>query len=122
MTDTYTLGELFNHDRDFKMQTLELPWINNERRVSCIPKGVYVCHLGMYNKGGYAAYEITEVPNRSEIKIHIGNYLADILGCIALGTDRDKTIPAVWRSKKAFNQFMDYLNGEPVFKLDIREP
>jgi hypothetical protein len=121
MTDTYTLGEMFNHDRDFKVQTIELPWVDNEKRISCIPAGLYLCQLGMYNKGGYPAYEIMNVPDRSEIKIHIANYLKDILGCIGLGLTRDATVPAVWNSKKAFNQFMDYLDGDPFFELDIRE-
>ena len=39
-----------------------------------IPTGQYSASKRMYNKGGYMAIEIQNVPGRSHILIHIGNY------------------------------------------------
>lgn len=64
--------------------TLELPWKNNERNVSCIPKGTYgvVRHNGAKYKN---VWRLLDVPNRSGILIHAGNTKADIQGCILVG-------------------------------------
>lgn len=64
--------------------TLELAWKNNQRKISCIPKGSYICvvrHSAKYGKH----YHVTNVPNRDMILIHHGNYHTDILGCILIG-------------------------------------
>ena len=39
-TDVSTLGQLFLNGERF-CDTLELPWKNNQRRISCIPEGEY---------------------------------------------------------------------------------
>lgn len=69
----------------FTCYTVELPWRDNQRMVSCIPLGAYVCKPEMYNRGGYMAYELQEVPNRSEILIHVANAPNDLAGCIGVG-------------------------------------
>lgn len=65
--------------------TLELPWRNNEKQVSCIPKGIYKVQKRNSPKYG-AHFHILDVPNRSFILIHHGNYFTDILGCVLVGT------------------------------------
>jgi hypothetical protein len=67
--------------------TLELAWKNNERKVSCIPKGNYTCVSRNSPKYG-RHYHVTNVPNRDLILIHHGNYHTDILGCILIGKGR----------------------------------
>lgn len=64
--------------------TLELAWKNNERKVSCIPKGKYTCVARFSPKYG-KHFHITNVPNRDLILIHHGNFHTDILGCILIG-------------------------------------
>ncbi len=68
----------------FTFKTLELPWANNEKRVSCIPKGTYktIKHRSPKFK---ECFWLQNVPNRSEILIHSGNYTSQILGCILPG-------------------------------------
>lgn len=66
--------------------TLELPWKNNERRISCIPAGVYPIKKHDSPKFG-RVFWIQDVPNRSEILIHPANYTRQLLGCIAVGMD-----------------------------------
>ena len=97
----------------FQCYTVERPWLNNVVRKSCIPEGIYPIEIGMFNRGGYQAYEIKDVPGRSEIKIHIGNTMHDVVGCIAPGSDlgylRNKW--GVTGSRTAFERFMDAMEG-----------
>ena len=98
---------------EFECFTVERPWLDNKPRESCIPEGEYSLQLGMYNRGGYQAYEVMNVPNRSLIKIHIGNTMDDIVGCIAPGKSLGylERKWGVTSSKKAFLEFMNAMNG-----------
>jgi len=95
--------------------------MDNKPRESCIPEGSYKLKLGEYHRGGYPAYEVMDVPNRSLIKIHIGNTIDDVVGCIApgkaLGYIERKW--AVTGSKKAFGEFMDAMGGIQESTIDI---
>ncbi|GGB82974.1 hypothetical protein GCM10007424_23750 [Flavobacterium suaedae] len=86
--DKQTLGtlEVFDKGRKvFECKTLELDWQNNKRRESCIPVGVYNVVTRTSAKYGLH-YHVTNVPARSFILIHHGNYNKDILGCILVGS------------------------------------
>lgn len=82
-----TLGNLtlFDGDKElFKCFTLELPDLDNKSRVSCIPKGEYDVVFRTSEK--YKKhFHVTDVPGRSYILIHPGNYHTQILGCILPG-------------------------------------
>jgi hypothetical protein len=68
----------------FDFFTLELPWLDNQREISCIPVGDYACkkrHSQRYENH----FHVLNVPNRSYILIHHGNYFKDTLGCILPG-------------------------------------
>ena len=68
----------------FKCKGLELPWKNNERKVSCIPEGAYkVVRRTSPRFGNH--FHIPYVPDRSLILIHHANYTSDIEGCLAVG-------------------------------------
>jgi len=114
-----TLGRLSSDDGELLLESLELPWLGNKPMESCIPAGDYLCRRSYYNRGGYDAYEITAVPNRTHILIHVANYPRDVVGCVGVGKSRDVQVPAVWRSKVAFSEFMAYLNGDVEFHLTI---
>ena len=58
---------------------------NNERMVSHVPAGVYPLVLEHSPKFNQDLYELKNVPNRSECKIHPANYWNQLNGCIALG-------------------------------------
>lgn len=64
--------------------TVELPWLNNERRKSCIPEGTYKCTPRNSAKYGNH-FLVNNVSGRDAILIHVGNYKSDLLGCIAPG-------------------------------------
>lgn len=78
-----TLGTLVMGN--FTCRTLERPWKNNIKNISCIPKGTYLCKHTFSPKFLKYTYELKNVPNRSGIRIHSGNFFFDIEGCILLG-------------------------------------
>jgi hypothetical protein len=100
--------------------TVERPWLNNARSISCIPEGVYTCVPRFYNKGGYESIEITNVPNRSNVLIHKGNTMHDLAGCIAV-TAKLGSVHGIWggiNSKAAFAILMEHY-GDRQFVLEI---
>ena len=63
--------------------TIELPWKNNQKRVSCIPEGKYILKK-RYSKKFKWHIEITDVKDRSAILFHpANNALKELHGCIA---------------------------------------
>jgi Family of unknown function (DUF5675) len=90
-----TIGNFFVTDSDsgatlLKGFTLELPYKDNQHRISCIPPGTY-----NYSKclgSDHIPYEhlILEVQNRDGICVHAGNYHNDSLGCILVGKNEFK--------------------------------
>ena len=88
-TDKSTIGKLY-FNGEFYGHTLELPWKDNKKRVSCIPKGVYEVKKRHTEESKYK-YEhlhILDVENRELILLHIGNYPKNSKGCILLGNTR----------------------------------
>jgi hypothetical protein len=82
-----TEGKLFLIDSEviiFECFTLELPWKNNERNISCIPPGNYNAEKRISSKLGMNLH-ILNVENRDMILIHKGNFNTDIRGCILVG-------------------------------------
>jgi hypothetical protein len=74
-------------------KTLELPWRDNASNVSCIPDGFYITKRHVSPTFG-DCFHVTDVPNRSHILFHAGNYAAsknprtgvpDTKGCILPG-------------------------------------
>lgn len=67
----------------FICNTIELPWKNNETKVSCIPEGKYFIKK-RYSRKFQWHLEIMDVKNRSFILFHsANNALKELNGCIA---------------------------------------
>lgn len=86
--DKQTLGNaiVFNNRNGIEhtFKTLELPWKDNQKQISCIPTGTYKVKKRTSQK--YKEhFHVLGVPGRSYILIHHGNYYDDILGCILPG-------------------------------------
>ena len=63
--------------------TIELPWLDNKRRVSCIPPGRYELKK-RYTEKHKDHIIVMNVPGRDGILIHPANdALQELLGCIA---------------------------------------
>lgn len=93
-SDYGTEGILYIPDLSFACYTMELPWKDNTPSLSCIPKGHY--KLKFRKQGRRPAYHVQNVPGRSYILIHSGNFAGDTIkglkshveGCILLGRTR----------------------------------
>jgi hypothetical protein len=63
--------------------TIELTWLHNQQRVSCIPEGEYVLQKRFSPKFKWHLH-LKNVPGRDLILIHPANDAAtELLGCIA---------------------------------------
>lgn len=101
--------------------TLEQKWNDNKPFISCIPPGKYIAKRSFYHHGNYECFEITGVPNRNEIKIHIANLLKDLEGCVGVaeeyGVLNNQT--AILSSGRGFKEFMERTAGENAIMLYI---
>jgi Family of unknown function (DUF5675) len=67
----------------FICNTIELPWKENEKRISCIPEGEYLLQK-RYSRKFHWHLEVVAVENRSLILLHpANNALKELNGCIA---------------------------------------
>lgn len=91
-TDKSTIGELFLNS-EFMCDTLENPYINNERNISCIPEGEYKVRIRVARESAtrdYVHLLIQDVPNRDYILFHRGNSAKDTSGCVLVGVGREQ--------------------------------
>jgi hypothetical protein len=126
-SDQGTFGKLFYGE--FNCYTLELPWKDNMSNISCIPSGTYDVITRLSPRFGNV-YWVKDVPDRSFILIHSGNWAGDISkgfkshvnGCILLGQQRGllRGQLAILNSRITVKRFMKILNYQP-FTLDIYE-
>ena len=84
-----------------------------------IPAGVYTCKP--YSSAKYPdVYEICDVPGRTYILIHAGNFEADTTGCVLVGLSagilREKV--AVMQSKQAMAELLKLI-GRQEFTLQV---
>lgn len=114
-----TFGVLRNGEVPFAL-TLELPWLDNEPRHSCIPTGQYICRRVRSPKFGNT-FEVTNVPNRSAILFHKGNTTEDTEGCILVAEEFSGTFehPMIVSSERGFGELLALLNDQPAFRLIV---
>lgn len=124
-----TLGFFFLIQGDrilWSCKSLELPWRANKVGASCAPPGVYDMALEYSPRFGKKLYELKNVPGRSEIKFHIGNFYYQLRGCIALGdhfTDLDGDgFRDLRNSRKTLARFHELMNNAPFSRLTIMSP
>ena len=116
-----TIGNLYLlNDRGGMIDSwfsLELPWLNNQKYISCIPIGDYTAYKHVSPKFGPCLW-IKEVNGRSEVLIHPANYHTQLLGCIAIGKDlkhinTGKDID-VAQSRKAMAELLNQIEGNEI--------
>lgn len=72
-----------SYQGQFICESIELPWRNNKRNISCIPEGRYLLVKRRHAKHGLQL-ALSIVPNREAILIHPANFaLRELQGCIA---------------------------------------
>lgn len=98
----------------FQCDTLELPWLNNQRRISCIPTGTYSCTKRAATSAiPYPHIILLNVPDRDGICLHKANYVRDLRGCVGIGDglvdiDKDGQLDII-KSKVTFEKLMALL-------------
>jgi hypothetical protein len=102
-------GELFVNGK-FLSHTLELPWDNNHSFISSIPSGAYDAFL-RYDKNDKWRLQLTNVPNRSGVQIHIGNWPSQIQGCVLVGNKVKTRSNAVEQSSNAYTNLKNTFYG-----------
>ena len=70
----------------YTCKTLELPWKENEKNISCIPPGKYPIKHRESKKYGKHLH-VTKVPKRTYILVHSANFFHQLQGCIAVGKE-----------------------------------
>ena len=124
-TNQGTIGELTIKDKLF--YTMELPWKDNKKDISCIIAGTYDVVPIKHNRFG-DCWLLKDVPDRTDILIHAGNFggdtehgwKSDVKGCIAPGLTRGFNVqqPMVGSSKEALKQINELLERKP-FKIIV---
>ena len=136
-SDMATMGILTFGDTT--LSTIERPWLPTDPGgkpfESCVPPGDYelIWHarangdgvVALVNPGFGVYYQDDDRPNevgRYLILIHAGNWVFDVVGCIAPGVGRTVTEkgPMVTNSRKAMSILMDWLGDDPA-KILIRD-
>lgn len=117
-TEGGTPGELMRNGTHL-CYTMELPWKNNEKKISSISPGKYLVNKRFSVK--YSDHwHLQNVPGRDMILIHSGNTIKDIEGCILVGNRQGKLdgLPAVLGSRDTMNMLRKAL--PPEFYLEVR--
>lgn len=115
-SDLISTKGVLRYERKIICYTLELPWRNNERNISCLKQGSYKCWKANSPKFGNVVY-VDTLPSRIGILFHRGNTVQDTRGCILTGLDivNDKLI----HSRIALDRLLDTVPEK--FELQIRE-
>ena len=117
-----TNGTLYFNGQEI-CKTIELPWNENQRRISCIPEGIYRIKKRYSSKFKWHL-EILKVRNRSYILFHPANHAKkELNGCIAPVSELTGEGQGS-RSRLAFDKLKDivitYLESGFVIELEIK--
>lgn len=132
-----TLGSIVDHRGGLIAKSLELPWKDNARSISCVPEGEYLVTLSgpvlkddpnteIDESGGrhprpYSHYIVHEVPGRSGILIHRGYNPNWSQGCILVSgrfADVNSDQPTLEKDSGKKLEWMT-INLPKVFRLLI---
>lgn len=130
-SDEGTFGRLVT-PFDTYYYSLELPDKENKQNISCIPKGNYICTFSPFGIKGTHHYLLLNVPNRTEIFIHSGNFAgdkekglhSDIEGCILLGGAVGQMVNPEGKTQKSLmssHSAVDKFEAEMEYKDFILE-
>jgi len=124
---TGTLQVLRGGDEVFKCFTLELPWKNNHKEVSCImpaPGAQRTYTVRKTRKSpsfNYEHLDILDTPGRTFVKLHSANHGRQLLGCVAVGDkladiDGDGELDTT-SSRKTLEKLLEHIPNECELKI-----
>lgn len=107
---------------NFDCYTLELPWYDNTPNISCIPIGRYTASIDKnVTIGKQYVIRLQDVPNRTGILIHVGNYTDEIAGCILVGNKQitNNIKKMVTNSRHTMGKLLAEIEFDDEFYIDI---
>lgn len=126
-----TEGVLYLRDKNgkllFECVTLELPWKDNKNSISCIPAGSYKARFRYAHESPSRSYDhihIKNVPGRTWILIHTGNYNWHVKGCVLVGSahrdiNKDGLLDVI-NSKVTMNRLMHEIPTHEEIEVTVR--
>lgn len=111
-----TIGAFYIHGV-YVVDSLELPWKDNAKGISCIPEGIYELVLSYSPRFGRMLYEVKNVPGRRGIRIHSANYTSQLHGCIAPGI-RVEHHTAI-KSREAYGRLARIIQSHQIDTLTV---
>lgn len=102
--------------------TMEPPKRGNERNISCIPPGQYICEPYFSKRHGQT-FKVLDVYERSDILFHSGNRVDDTEGCIMVGSSVAQTADdrILLNSRATFKKFAEAVGVGSSFHLTVSE-
>jgi Steigviridae/Suoliviridae L,D-carboxypeptidase/transpeptidase len=121
-----TTGRMLANGEPFCV-TLERPAAKFADPHPCVPAGDYrvvLCHSSHF---GRFMPLLENVPGRSGIEIHWGNFPSDFQGCIGVGssaTTQADGSPAIWNTRRAFDLLFAEIEAAQAdgCTITIRDP
>lgn len=91
------------------------------RKNPCIPEGTYKLKKYFSTKFCENVLLLEDVPGRSYIEIHVGNFVQDTRGCILPGRSIKIVgqVPSVGESRLAFNKIMKAFEEDGEGEIEI---
>ena len=125
--DNCTIGKMY-HRGELICYTVERPWLNNQKSISCIPHGTY--DLARYDSGRFPdcfsltchdlGVGLTNEYHRNYILIHPGNFPGDIEGCIAPGLSLHPATWGVSSSRDAMTKLRHLISDGEIKTIKIK--
>ena len=122
-----TTGSLIVHDvfkTHAQFATIELPWLNNHPFISCIPSGTYKAKKILSSTFGWCI-QIFNVPNRTNILLHSGNFYTNTKGCILIGKIffhiNDDLQIDITNTRAALKELNSYFTPNKIFNITIQQ-
>lgn len=113
---------------------IEMPWMDNQHDISCIPAGLYTCVPYFSPKMQQKCWLLQgeNLGDREFVEIHSGNFACDVQlqngfhkkdtdGCLMYGMALDENVPMIQRSKEATGWLHDNVGLDNKFELEIRD-
>lgn len=97
---------MVNEFKNLEFVTLEPSWVLNESYISCAPCGTYTVKK-RYSKEFGHHFHLQDVPGRSMMLMHVGNFFNNTSGCVLAGERFDR-LPK--------DQFVDVVNSAQTMR------
>ena len=106
--DQGTFGRMIVDAGELVLWSGELPDRDNVLYFSRINSGIYPCTFKDNSSKGPIVWELHDVPERTDVLLHIGNwcgditkdYYSDVEGCIVIGLSFGRMIPPGLKNKQ----------------------